>query len=80
MKNQNQLLKFVDNFLLSKRLLVTVSQYQVWRKKTLEEMQKEPLSEKNVEKDEKMRRRRVMEDFYRKLYNYNRVMEVAKQE
>jgi hypothetical protein len=52
MKNQNQLLKYVDNFLLSKELL-TVSQYQVWRKKTLEEVQKEQLSAKNLEKDEK---------------------------
>jgi hypothetical protein len=31
-KNKNNLLKFVDNFLLSKQLL-TVSQYQVWRMK-----------------------------------------------
>jgi hypothetical protein len=51
MKNKNELLKFVDNFLLCKQEL-TVSQFQVWRKKTLEEMQKEPASEKNLEKDD----------------------------
>jgi hypothetical protein len=79
MKNENELLKFVDNFLLSKQEL-TVSQYKVWRKKTLEEMQKEPASEKNLEKDEKMRRRRVMENFYGKSYHYNRFIGMAKQE
>jgi hypothetical protein len=68
----------MDNSLLYKELL-TAAQYQVWRKKTLEEMEKEPLSERNLEKDEKMRRRRVMEDFYGKQYHYKRVMEVAKQ-
>jgi hypothetical protein len=59
---------------------LTVSEYQVWIKKTLEEMQKEPPSEKNLEKDEKMRRRRVMENFYGKSYHYNRVIEMAKKE
>jgi hypothetical protein len=51
-KNENELLNFVDNFLLSKEML-TVSQYQGWKKKTLEEMQKDPHFEKNLEKDEK---------------------------
>jgi hypothetical protein len=69
----------VDNFLLSKELL-TVSEYQIWKKKTLEEMQKEPPIEKNLERDKKMRRRRAMEDFYGKSYHYNRVIEMAKRE
>jgi hypothetical protein len=43
-------------------------------------MQKEPPSEKTLEKDEKKSRRRVMQDFYRKQYHYNIVMEMAKQE
>jgi hypothetical protein len=79
MKNENELIKFVDNFFLSKEEL-TVSQHQVWRKKTLEEKQKEPASEKNLEKDEKMRSRSVMENFYGKLYHYNRLIGMTKQE
>jgi hypothetical protein len=47
MKNKNELLKFVDNCLLSKGHL-TVSQYQVWRMKTLKEMKNKPASEKNL--------------------------------
>jgi hypothetical protein len=43
-------------------------------------MQKEPPSERNLEKDEKMRRRRVMENFYGKSLHYNRQMEMAKKE
>jgi hypothetical protein len=43
-------------------------------------MQKEPANEKNLEKDEKMRRRRVMENFYGKLFHYNRLIGMAKQE
>jgi hypothetical protein len=78
-KNENELLKFVDNFLLSKEML-TVSQYQVWKKKTLEEMQKEPHIEKNLEKDEKMRKRKVVENFYGKLFLYKRTIEMAKKE
>ena len=72
MKNENQLLKFVDNFMLS--------QYQVWREKTLEEMQKEPPRERNSEKDEKMRRRRVMDNYYGKLCQYKSAFEMAKKE
>jgi hypothetical protein len=67
-KNENELLKFVDNFFLSKEML-TLSQYQVWKKKTLEETQKELHSEKNLEKDEKMRHRKVMGRFYGKLFH-----------
>jgi hypothetical protein len=78
-KNKNNLLKFVDNFLLSKQLL-TVSQYQVWRMKTVMEMQKEPAAKKNLEKDEKMRRRRVMDNYYGKLSQYKSAFEMAKKE
>jgi hypothetical protein len=78
-KNKNNLLKFVDNFLLSKQLM-TVSQYQVWRMKTVEEMQKEPAGEKNLEKDEKMRRRRVMDNYYGTLSQYKSAFEMAKKE
>jgi hypothetical protein len=78
-KDKNNHLKFVDNFLLSKQLL-TVSQYQVWRKKTVEEMQKEPAAKKNLEKDEKMRRRRVMNNYYGKLSQYKSAFEMAKKE
>jgi hypothetical protein len=78
-KNENKLLKFVDNFLLSKEIL-TVSEYKVWKMKTLEERQKELDSEKNLEKDEKMRRRRVTENFNGKLYHYKRIIEMTKKE
>jgi hypothetical protein len=78
-KNKNDLLKFVDNFLLSQQLL-TVSQYQVWRMKTVEEMQKKPAAEKNLEKDEKMRQRRVMDNYYGKLCQYKSAFEMAKKE
>jgi hypothetical protein len=43
-------------------------------------MQKELPSEKNLEKDEKMRRRRVMKNFYGKSFHYSRVIEMAKKE
>jgi hypothetical protein len=65
--------------LLSKEVL-TVSQYQVWKRNTFEEKQKELHTEKNLEKDEKMRRRRVMENYYGKLFHYKRVIEMAKKE
>jgi hypothetical protein len=48
MKNENELLMFVDNCLLSKGNL-TFSQYQAWRMKTLEVMKNKPASEKNLE-------------------------------
>jgi hypothetical protein len=78
-KNRTNLLKFVDNFLLSKKLL-TFSQYQVWQKKTREEMQKEPVSQKNLELDEKIRRRRVEENYYTLLRQYRSAFETAKKE
>jgi hypothetical protein len=59
---------------------MTFSQYQVWQKKTVEEMQKEPAAEKNLEKDEKIRRRRVEENYYRKLCQYKSAFEMAKKE
>jgi hypothetical protein len=76
-KNRTNLLKFVDNFLLSQKLL-TFSQYQVWQKKTKEEMQKEPAAQNNFEKDEKIRRRRVEEHYYRLLCQYKSAFETAK--
>jgi hypothetical protein len=78
-KNRTNLLKFVDIFLCSKKLL-TFSQYQVWQKKTKEEMQKEPAAQKNLKKDEKIRRRRVEENYYRLLCQYKSAFEMAKKE
>jgi hypothetical protein len=65
--------------LLSKEML-TVSQYQVWKWNTFEEMQKEPYTKKTLEKDEKMRRRRVMENYYGKYWQYKSKMDMAKKE
>jgi hypothetical protein len=48
--------------------------------RTLEEIQKEPHIEKNLEKDEKMRQRRVMENYYGKFFHCKRVIEMAKRE
>jgi hypothetical protein len=58
--------------------LLTVSQYQVWKKNTFEEMQKEPHTKKNLEKDENMRRRRVTENYYGKYWQYKSAIEKAK--
>jgi hypothetical protein len=60
--------------------MLTVSQYQVWKRKTFEEIQNEPHTKKNLEKDEKMRRRRVMENYYGKYFHYKRVIEMVKKE
>ncbi|MCK7501245.1 MAG: hypothetical protein MZW92_72380 [Comamonadaceae bacterium] len=78
-KNRTDLLKFVDNFLLSNKLL-TFSQYEVWEKKTKEEMQKEPATQKNLELDEKIRRRRVEANYYITVCQYRRAFEMAKKE
>jgi hypothetical protein len=43
-------------------------------------MQNEPASKQNLDKDEKMRRRRVMENFYGKSYKYKKCIEAAKKE
>ena len=61
-KNTTDVLKFVDNFLLANKLL-TFSQYEDWQKKTKEEIQKEPATQKNLELDEKIRRKRVKENY-----------------
>jgi hypothetical protein len=49
-------------------------------KKTFEEMQKEPHTKKNLENDEKMRRRKVMENYYGKYWRYKSAIEMAKKE
>jgi hypothetical protein len=43
-------------------------------------MQKEPHTKKNLETDEKLRRRRVMENYYGKLYQYQSGIEMVKKE
>ena len=60
--------------------MLTFSQYQVWQKKTVDEMQKEPAAQKNLEKDEKIRRKRVEENYNRKLCQYKSAFEMAKKE
>jgi ribosomal protein L2 len=61
--------------------MLTVSQYQVWKRNTFEKMQKEQHTKKNLEKDEKMWRKRVtMENYYGKYLHYKRVIEMAKRE
>jgi hypothetical protein len=60
--------------------MLTVSQYQVGKRNTFEEIQKEPHTKKNLEKDEKMKRRGVMENYHGKFFHYKRVIEMAKKE